>query len=377
MGFLCSFFLNPFNAFAENKENVKVSVNKPSTEIPKENDLDPFKSALFSYFKETHSDSLILSQNGKIIFESYGNGYDSEKKHGSWSIAKSITATFYGIMLSKGLVKESDTVDQYFPDVKNSEWSKVTLHHLVTMTSGIEWQENYDYSPFNSHVTAMLYRLPFLRNKGEYRLQQQKRVAEVGTRFNYSSGDTNLLALCLKKKIPNGDWISFAKENLFQPLKIEHFTLELDEEKNFMGSSYAYLRPLDYLKIADLYLNKGVSSDGKRILEESFIEKVQKPSSAFSTLRLNHEPQNKAYGMSFWLNQPVGSAQMGRVHASLPDDAYYGKGYRGQIMLIVPSLKLTMVRFGHDDVRERLEDHPFSLHEFGKILNATLLGGKK
>jgi CubicO group peptidase (beta-lactamase class C family) len=304
------------------------------------------------------TDALLIYKKGELVFERYAHGYSREKKHLSWSMAKSFSTTLYGILLQKNLVKPTDTVDQFFPEVKNTEWKKVQLIHLATMSSGMAWEENYDLSPLNSHVAAMLYRAPYFSHMGEYRLKQMKRLAPPGERFSYGSGETNLLTACLQKRIPNGDWIAFVRENLFGPIGISKFTLELDEGKNFIGSSYLYLTPRDYLKFGVLLLKKGMW-DGKSVLSENWLKEAVSPAAPFGTLRLDNDPQDRAYGQGFWLNQPVGSAQIGRAHKSLPDDAFYAKGYQGQYILVVPSEDLVVVRLGHDNASEnrfRLDD---------------------
>ena len=149
-----------------------------------------------------------------------------------------------------------------------------------------------------------------------------------------------------------------------------------------------YLTAQDYLKFGLMYLNKSLSrhlsgsrtsdlnrskaggSSGTRVLPDHWSKKVRTPSTAFSTLRLNHDPQNHIYSTGFWLNTPVGSAQIGRAHRTLPDDAYYARGYQGQYILIIPSEDSVIVRLGHD----LSESDRFRMEDFRKAYASAVSG---
>ena len=304
------------------------------------------------------TDALLVYRRGVLVYERYGHGFSAERKHRGWSIAKSFTATFLDLLHERSGLALTTPVSECLPGARGTNWEKVSLVDLAGMASGIAWEESYDASPLSTPVTAMLYRVPMMLDMAAYRLHLRRRVAAPGERFNYSTGDTNLLAACLRKYIPNGDWIAFARESLFRPLGIDHFTLELDGARNFVGSSYIYLTARDYLKFGILYLRKGRWA-GQSIVSEKWVHDATSPGTPFSTLRLDNDPAGRAYGLGFWLNQPVGPAQIGVAHSSLPPDAFYAKGYEGQYILVIPSEETVVVRLGHDgmgDDRFRLED---------------------
>jgi CubicO group peptidase (beta-lactamase class C family) len=160
------------------------------------------------------TEAFVVSKNGNIVFKKYEKG-NSSTRHLLWSMTKSFGSILFGIAESKGYVNKEDSLIKYFKkeiesqDKKRSNsLAKIKLKHLLGMSSGLAWNEFYEKDPFNSHVVRMLY-FESKKSVVNYILKTPARY-EPGTRFNYSSGDSNLISGVLKKALPkelesNGD----------------------------------------------------------------------------------------------------------------------------------------------------------------------------
>lgn len=315
------------------------------------------------------TEALLVYTDGALRYEQYRLGFDENKKHLGWSVAKSITTTILGIAVKDGTVKLDDPVTKWVKEGANTAWDQVTLGHLATMTSGVYSMEGYEASPLNSTVVAMLYRFPFFKDMGGYRLTQRRVMAPPGDRFYYSSGDTALLSKALTNAL-GGSMRALFKDRIAKPLGITRFTFEEDGSGTLVGSSYFYTTAIDFLKLGLLYLDGG-KWDGEQLLPEDWSKRSGNPSSAFKTLRLDNVPSDLAYGLGFWLNQPVPTAQIGKYYSSVPADAYWMKGHQHQHILVIPSKKTVIVRLGRDG----LLTGKFSMDEMYKALSRAMNWG--
>jgi hypothetical protein len=114
---------------------------------------------------------------------------------------------------------------------------------------------------------------------------------------------------------------------------MQHVTMEFDDAGTPIGSTRIYASARDWARFGELYLNDGIV-DGKRILPEGWVTYSTKP-----TL-------DSPYGSGFWVNAGQSADARGRVQAGMPTDAYFASGNFGQRIVIIPSQRLVIVRFG-------------------------------
>ncbi|HRD98931.1 MAG TPA: serine hydrolase [Rubrivivax sp.] len=163
---------------------------------------------------------LVILHDGQLRLERYGLGFDSAGRWTSFSVAKSITSVLVGAALRDGHIRSmDDKVSDYIPQMKGSAYDDVSIRHLLTMTSGVRWNEDYadpnsDVARFNNHqpeagVEALV----------SY-LRQLPREAPAGTRWNYSTGETNLVGILVSQatKRPLSDYLS---EKIWKPAGME------------------------------------------------------------------------------------------------------------------------------------------------------------
>lgn len=270
--------------------------------------------------KNKRTRSVIVIYKDKIIAEKYADGFDKNSKILGWSMTKSLTATFFGILQKEGkfdIMKPAPIAEW-----KNDERSKITTNDLLHMNSGLEWEEDYGKI---SDVTKML----FIEEDMTKSQINKPLVGKPNETWNYSSGTTNLLSGILRKQFKtHQEYLDFWYSSLFDKIGMNSALVEVDMAGNFVGSSYGWATTRDWAKFGLLYLHKG-NWNGEQIFDESWAKYVATPTNT----------SNGNYGAQFWLNA-------GRKFPDAPKDMYYASGYQGQMVAIFPSHDLVIVRMG-------------------------------
>ena len=112
---------------------------------------------LDTYMSEQRTAGLVIIQDGKVRLEKYGLDFDAKGRWTSFSVAKSLTSTLVGAAIKDGFIKSiDDMVSDYIPDLKGSAYDDISIKQLLTMTSGVRWNEDYedknsDVALFNEH----------------------------------------------------------------------------------------------------------------------------------------------------------------------------------------------------------------------------------
>jgi CubicO group peptidase (beta-lactamase class C family) len=153
--------------------------------------------------------------------------------------------------------------------------------------------------------------------------------------WKYSSGTTNILSRVVRERVGGSlvDYFSFPRKALFGPLGMQSAVIEPDAAGTFVGSSFMYATVRDWARFGLLYLRKG-RWDGKQVLDEAWINYTLTPTPGSGGL----------YGAYFWLRMTP--AFKSREDHLLPPDAYFASGHEGQVITIVPSRHLVVVRLG-------------------------------
>ena len=159
--------------------------------------LDLIQSILAGNFPNTHS--VLLVKNGKLLLEEYFYGNKRDDLHYLASATKSITSLLIGISLDQGFLKDVDqNASHWFNDYQNTKWLSepynITIRHLLSMTAGIEWDENRSASDPKHDYFAM-------RRGGDWirYVFNKELVAPPGQQFNYNGGLSALLGEIIKR----------------------------------------------------------------------------------------------------------------------------------------------------------------------------------
>ncbi len=294
-------------------------------------------------WKEANIHAVVVARAGKLIMERYYTGADERLgdpigtiayapnvRHDVRSISKSVTSLLVGIALRQGKFPDLDTavIDQFpeYASLRNADNERITFRHLLTMSSGLKWDELLPYNnPANSEL-----QMDEAADPIRYVLEQPV-IAPPGSVYNYNGGNTFLLGAVLAKA--TGKRLDeYAKEKLFGPLGITDVEwVNLPSTGQPYAPSGLRLRPRDAAKLGQLMVADGVWND-TQILPRGWTGSSMKP-------RINGEGLYY-YGYQWWLGRTMRDDRS--VHWAA------GVGYGGQRLYAVPDLDLVvMINAGH------------------------------
>jgi CubicO group peptidase (beta-lactamase class C family) len=306
----------------------------------------------FTEGKHGYIDGMLVVRNGAVVFErSYRHDYDrlfvgkgapalynyyDPEWHPYWkrtelhtmqSVSKSVTSALVGIALRRGEIPDLDArVMPYFTDFRTTPDPRreaMTLRDVLTMTTGIAWDESsVPYTDPRNNCAVMEGKEDWI----QYVLEQPMAEAP-GRTFVYNSGATQLLSYLIKK-VSGKEADDYAKEHLFGPLGVE-YAWKRTPRGLADTEGGLYLRPRDLAKLGLLYLKDGVW-EGKRILPEGWA----RDSTAW---RVNTSRGQRGYGYKWWVFSRQGPGTY---------DVFYASGYGGQYLIVVPALDLLAVFTG-------------------------------
>ena len=239
---------------------------------------------------KTGADACLVIYKGKLVQERYYRTYRAPII--AMSSTKSITGILVGMLIDDGRIKSLDEpVCTYVKEWCEGQKGKVTLRHLLAMTSGLPRMAS-------EGVGSVGDKNPFVINL--------PLAAEPGTAWNYSNEGVQLLSPILDKAA--GEPIQeYARKRLFEPLGMKATRLHLDDRNHAWTYADMETTPREFARIGLLMLNKGVWQ-GKRIVSESWVEQMTRPAQTL----------NPRYGLLWWLfDNPKGYAAQGYLDTNL------------------------------------------------------------
>ena len=276
--------------------------------------------------------SLLVVHKGQILHERYAPGVDMTTRTRTWSTAKSIAATLFGILVDQGkLALDKPLGFEWLPRGRGSVQdprSKITLRHVLNMSSGLETVDNggLEYATGSGMAYwAGASSVDGARNRGAIR--------EPGTSWDYENYDTLLAVYAMKQAL--GDprtYLEFPRKALLDRIGMRNTLLSTDRFGDFILSSQVYTNARDLARLGMLHLQSG-EWNGQRLISREWIDFVRTPAPA--TAQRNNE-----YGGHWWL--------VPSNRTDVPKDAYSTAGNRGQYVVVVPSHDLVIVRRGLD-----------------------------
>ena len=266
---------------------------------------------------------VVVVKDGELVGERYAPGFDASTPQLGWSMSKSVTSLMTGMLVKQGVVSLDD--DHLRPEWTD-ERASITVENLLRMNAGLEWDETYD---LGTPITRMLYLEP---DMGSY-VAGLPLAHGVGEVQQYSSGSTNVLCSVLASRTGLG--ADLPRQTIFQALGLSSAVWEPDAAGTPVCSSYLWATPRDWAAIGQFALQKG-EWNGEQLLPEDWMA----TSLTLADHSLSDDP---GYGMGWRTNVlPDGSLRW----PSLPEDAFSANGHDGQLMLVIPSEGLVVVRLG-------------------------------
>jgi len=313
-----------------------------SEPLARHENMDKLMGALDAAFAEPDPEkkkmtrAVVVVHDGKLVAERYAPGFDEKTPLLVWSMSKSVTNALVGILVRQGKLRIQEPAPV-------PEWQKagdprksITLDQLMRMSSGLKFDETYE--PLHD-VTDMLYRsYDFAAYAAGKSLE-----AQPDGRWVYSSGTANIIARIVRHAVEKDypRYYDFLRKELFEKVGMHSAVAEPDPSGTFVGSSYMFATPRDWARFGFLYLQDGIWGE-ERVFPEGWVK--------YSATPTPKAPQGQ-YGALFWLNAGTEGNPKDRLWPSAPTDAFSARGYQGQYVVVIPSMKLVIVRFGATSVR--------------------------
>ncbi|MBK6740523.1 MAG: serine hydrolase [Haliea sp.] len=272
-----------------------------------------------AYMQEQRTAGLVIVQDGKVRLEKYGLDFDANGRWTSFSVAKSFTSTLAGAAIKDGYIKSlDDKVSDYLPDMKGSVYDDVSIRQLLTMTSGVRWNEDYedknsDVALFNEHQAE-----PGIDATVSY-MRTLSREAPPGEKWLYKTGETNLIGVLVSAAInrPLSDYLS---EKIWAPFGMEQdASWLLSSTGQEISGCCIQATTRDFARYG-LFMLNGALIDGKPILPEGWIAQA-------TTAQVESVRPGKGYGYQWW---------------TYDDGSFAAQGIFGQGIFIDPKRKLVI-----------------------------------
>lgn len=304
---------------------VKVVARGPSVrELPKAaQEINPTwtwqgkPQTITTYMKTMNTSGLLVLQDGKIVLERYGLGRTPQERWTSFSVAKSVTAMLVGAAIADGKIASlNDKVSTYLPGLKGSAYDQVSVRQLISMTSGVKWNE--DYQDPNSDVARVGLQTdePGVNPIIAY-MRKLPRAHPPGTKFLYNTGETDLTGLLVSTAV--GKPLStYMSEKIWQPYGMEQDAVWMtDQGGHERGGCCLSMTLRDYARFGQFLLEEGVAQ-GKPMVPERWVE--------LATSYENDFGKDRGYGFFMWL---------------IPG-GYAAEGIFGQQIFVFPQDKLVI-----------------------------------
>lgn len=297
------------------------------------------------------TEALLVIRHGYIAAEKYFGSFTQTSRHQSFSMAKSFTSALIGVMIEEGKLSGVDEkLCKYYPqqwkcDDPSDKHGLITVHHALTLTTGLQWQEDWRTNGMGPNDASA-------GNTVQNALRKPV-VDEPGTKVRYSTADPALLRAVVEQNTGMGV-LEYARAKLFDTMGLGGL--------QWNGDTYFGIQATarEYAKFGYLYLNGG-QWDGKQLVPQRWVED--------STRSLNDKDPDPDpdvcqdwYYYLWHINLPnrLGSGVedkscatqfcTSQQYANLPPEAYFAEGLAGQYIFVVPSADLVLVRLGNDGI---------------------------
>ena len=290
-----------------------VRVLPPGPPLPATLDIDGFMAA-------QRSSALLVLQRGQLRLERYGLDFDAQGRWTSFSVAKSFTSTLVGAALKDGHIKSlDDKVSDYIVQMKGSAYDDVSVRQLLTMTSGVKWNE--DYTDLNSDVAkaGVTPGEPGMNPIVSY-MRKLPREAEPGAKFVYKTGETDLAGILVSNAVgkPLSTYLS---EKIWAPYGMEQDAIWVkDAAGHERGGCCMSMTARDYARLGQFMLEGG-KVNGQDILPEGWVADATKAHQSFPPGGVE-----TGYGYFWWI---------------IPG-GYAAEGIFGQQIFVYPAEKLVI-----------------------------------
>lgn len=293
--------------------------------------------------------SIVVLQDGDLVFEDYYKDTREDDLRISWSVAKSYLSALTGILLDEGAIESLDVqVTQYVPELVGSAYDGATLKDVLQMSSGVEFNE--DYLDPKSDINRMGRALALGKSMDRFAAALRKKQEAPGKRWNYVSIDTHVVGMVIEGATGK-HVVDLMSEKLIQPLGVEQSPIYITDK---FGTAFVLgglnLRTRDYARFGQMFLQNGVY-DGQQVVPESWVKESTRPSA-------HTEDGEPGYGYFWWT--PDRSS----------DGEYFARGIYGQYVYINEDANVVIAINSADRAFKTPDAHPQNIEMFRSIADA-------
>lgn len=274
---------------------------------------------------DTKTTAFLVFKDDTLLFEKYFEQHTPETVSNSFSAAKTVIGLLIGIALDEGKIKSLDEpVGNYVKSFQSDDKKEITIHHLLQMASGLDWEES-SKSPLSENAES------YYGSDLQGMVDRQKAISKPGKKFLYQSGNSQTLGFVLIAA--TGKTISqYAEEKLWRKIGTQadaHWNLD---KKGGVEKSFCclYATARDFARIGRLILNEG-NWNGEQVVSQAYIRQM----SSNRALLTADGIKNRCYANHIWM------------YNDGEDQIYYCRGISGQYIAVIPAKKLVFVRLGH------------------------------
>jgi CubicO group peptidase (beta-lactamase class C family) len=330
--------ITEFNIFSN---HVVKSGKEQKWKISKSYNTKQISSELETQFAAMETVAFVVVKNDSLIHEQYWDRFSGDSRSNSFSMAKTFVSILIGAAIDEGKIKSVDQpVGDFLPEFKEGDNSKLSIKHLLTMSSGINFDENY-VSPF-AYPAQAYYGSDLRKLTYGYKLTE-----EPGKKFKYLSGNSELLAFVLEKA--TGKTLSdYMSEKIWKPIGAKHEALWSLDRQDGVEKAYCCFNSNapDFARLGQLYLDSG-KWNGNQLISTEYVLNSIKPA---DLVDYADDSKNTKYGYAWWL-----------IPNYKGHSIFYARGILGQYIICIPDQKMVVVRLGRKRDKDKTKDHPLDL----------------
>ncbi len=279
--------------------------------------------------------AIVVVRDGRVVGERYADGYGVDTPILGFSATKSVMSALTGILVRKGLLTRDQPAPVAAWQSPADPRQAITVDQLLRHTAGLALGSSLSASL--ASVLEPVNRMKFMESDMAAYAESIALETPPGSAWNYHDGNTVILSHLIRNAAGGraSDVLRLARQELFAPLGMRHVTIEFDAAGTPEGSSQMLASARDWARFGMLYLHDGVVG-GMRILPEGWVQYSASPT------------PNAWVGMGagFWTNLGDSFGARYRIEHGWPRDAFFAKGTIGQYVIIIPSERLVIARFG-------------------------------
>jgi CubicO group peptidase (beta-lactamase class C family) len=279
-----------------------------------------------TYLEDLDTKAFLVFKGDTLLYEEYWGDHSEETVSNSFSMSKTLVAILVGIAIEEGKIESLDvSASKYIPEFKKDNRKKITVRHLLTMSSGLDWTES-GKDPLSNNAESYygwdLYEL----------VTSQKLINQPGKKFNYQSGNTALLGFILEKAT-GIDLTKYAETKIWSKIGANHNAFWSLDKKGGDEKSFCciYATARDYARLGSLVLHRGKMGN-EQIIPKWFFDEMVAP----EQLATEEGVPNLRYGLHIW------------TYFGKTNPVYYFRGIKGQFIITIPEENLMIVRLGSD-----------------------------